>query len=534
MKKTIITLLSAMLMLMFVFELKAQVPQAFNYQAVARNSSGNILASQSMGVKIIIHQGSASGSVVYSETHSITTNQFGLLTLSIGNGTQVGTQTFSSISWSSGNYWLQVQLDLTGEGTYTDIGTAQLLTVPFAMYAANSGTSGVAGPTGPTGPTGIAGPAGTTGENGSTGATGVAGATGATGATGETGDAGATGATGGTQTLAQTLALGNNAGANSINMNVQNILNANIIGLHSTGTNYFDLGNVNDNYINMYYGHIRDYSGSHGVAGQVLTVRGTSPTTHVLWETPSYLPSGTIGQTLRHDGTSWVANDLLYNDGTNIGIGTTSPAAMLEIYDASAFIKLNSNGGYAGVAINKGTGSTNGYVYYQVNATNKWFTGMIQNDENYSISKSYVAADGTFEINGTTQYIGIGTAAPSSKLDVNGTTTISGANTNELNRTQTGTANLVPIAYGNVESNGVINTNGSTSNFTVNHTGTGTYFITITGESFYYPNYTTIVTLRSGPGFVSAASSMPNLYILAYNSSGIATDEGFQFVVYKP
>lgn len=174
----------------------AQIPQAFNYQAVARDASGNILASQLIGLKLTIHQGSSGGTVVYEETQGASTNQFGLFTLALGQGTPI-TGTFSAITWSSGNYWLQVQMDPSGGSTYTDMGTSQLLTVPYAMYAANAGTPGATGATGPTGANGVTGMAGTTGPTGSTGLAGVTGATGPTGSgIGPTGPTGATGATG--------------------------------------------------------------------------------------------------------------------------------------------------------------------------------------------------------------------------------------------------------------------------------------------------------------------------------------------------
>ena len=333
-----------MLMLMFVFELKAQVPQAFNYQAVARNSSGNLLASQTISIKITIHQSSASGTVVYSETHgSVTTNQFGLFTINIGEGTPVS-GTFSGVTWSSGDYWLQVQMDPLGGSSYTDMGTAKLLTVPFAMYAANAGTSGVTGPTGPAG------------------ATGVAGVTGATGPTGT-----------GSQSLSQVLAVGNSAGTYDIDMNGKSITNANVLGL----------GSSNANYIDMYYGHILDYWGSHGTDGQVLTVHGTSPSTHVSWDTPASggsLPSGTSGQTLRHDGTDWVANSLLYNNGSYVGIGTTSPlsklhvAGVVRIDDTDPLLKFNTGSTYKGFIQGYGTdfylsNEQNGNMIFRTNAT---------------------------------------------------------------------------------------------------------------------------------------------------------------------
>jgi hypothetical protein len=208
MKRTLITFIGVIAMLVFIGQSYAQVPQAFNYQAVARDASGNVLVSQTIGLKLTIHQGSSSGTIVYSETHSPTTNQFGLFTVALGQGTLVS-GSFTTITWSSGNYWLQVQMDPAGGTTYANMGTDQLLTVPFAMYANNAGTSGATGATGPIGPTGpagatgatgagSAGPTGPTGSNGTVGATGAAGTVGATGAAGTAGATGATGVTGAT------------------------------------------------------------------------------------------------------------------------------------------------------------------------------------------------------------------------------------------------------------------------------------------------------------------------------------------------
>jgi hypothetical protein len=169
-------LLTGIAFFALILSLQAQVPQAFNYQAVARDASGNILSNQAISIRLSLRQGSSTGTIIYQETHAATTNQFGLFTLAIGQGT-VTTGSFSSVSWSSGLYWLQTELDATGGSSYTTLGNTQLLTVPFAMYAASSGTSGVTGPTGPTG---------TAGTNGTTGATGPTGPTGSgTGTTGQ-------------------------------------------------------------------------------------------------------------------------------------------------------------------------------------------------------------------------------------------------------------------------------------------------------------------------------------------------------------
>jgi len=120
-----------------LFTVHAQAPQAFNYQAVARDVSGNVLSNQALGIRVSIHLGSASGAVSYSETFAPTTNEFGLFTLAIGTGTIIDGQ-FDTIAWGKSQYWLQVEMDPAGGATYTDMGTSQLLSVPYAMYAAHT------------------------------------------------------------------------------------------------------------------------------------------------------------------------------------------------------------------------------------------------------------------------------------------------------------------------------------------------------------------------------------------------------------
>ncbi len=168
----------------------AQAPQAIDYQGVARDPLGNALANQALGIELSIHQTSSTGIVVYKEQHFTSTNQFGLYTLKLGLGTPV-TGTFGAINWSTGLYFLEVGMDITGGTNFAAAGTSQLLSVPYALYAETAGSSS-GGPTGPTGPTG---PAGANGTNGATGPNGPAGANGANGATGPSGTAGTTGQT---------------------------------------------------------------------------------------------------------------------------------------------------------------------------------------------------------------------------------------------------------------------------------------------------------------------------------------------------
>ncbi|MGC4129980.1 MAG: hypothetical protein QM564_10625 [Bergeyella sp.] len=117
----------------------AQAPEKMSYQAIVRNASGQLLQNQNVAVKASILQGSATGTVVYSERLTGTTNANGLLSAEIGTGT-VLSGTFSSINWSSGNYWLKTETDPAGGTNYTIAGTSQLLSVPYAMYAKSSGS----------------------------------------------------------------------------------------------------------------------------------------------------------------------------------------------------------------------------------------------------------------------------------------------------------------------------------------------------------------------------------------------------------
>jgi len=275
-------------------------PELFNYQGIARDGAGNELMNQAISLQIGIREANTTGTVIYQETHSVSTNQFGLFTIQIGGGTVVS-GTFNAIGWGTNSHFIQVEMDATGGTSYMDMGTQQLFSVPYALYAKSSGTGGATGPTGATGLDGVGivntvnngngtftifysdgstfvtldftGPQG---ADGATGAQGIQGQTGLTGATGIQGIQGATGAQG---------IQGN-------------------IGL--TGA-----------------------TGAQGVQGNV-GITGAQGPTGITGATGP-LVAGTTGQTLRHNGTSWLANSNLYNDGINIGIGTFTPVASAKL-----------------------------------------------------------------------------------------------------------------------------------------------------------------------------------------------------------
>ncbi len=165
MKKIILSLL----FLLTVTIVWAQVPQQISYQSVIRDGNNKVIASSTVGIKISLLQGSATGTAVYVETHRKSTNANGLVSLEIGTGT-VLSGSFTSINWANGPYLIKTETDPTGGTNYSAPGVFALNSVPYALYAAN----GTPGPKGDTGATGLQG------IQGATGATGVAGADGKT------------------------------------------------------------------------------------------------------------------------------------------------------------------------------------------------------------------------------------------------------------------------------------------------------------------------------------------------------------------
>ena len=123
----------------------AQFPaEGINYQAVARNSQGNVISSP-ITVRISILSGSPTGTLQYQETHNTTPNSLGLFNLSIGQGFFLGgaVNSFSAINWGSTAHYAKTEIN-TGSG-YADMGTTQLWAVPYALYAKNAGSGGGGG-----------------------------------------------------------------------------------------------------------------------------------------------------------------------------------------------------------------------------------------------------------------------------------------------------------------------------------------------------------------------------------------------------
>ena len=296
--------------LLFLFlvtgQLFSQAPQAINYQGVARDASGNPIANQLLGLRISIRNTTPSGTIDYQESFTPNTNSFGLYTIQIGKGTVISGQ-FNAIQWGGIVHYLQVEMDITGGTNYVNAGTTELISVPYALYAENAGNS-LPGPTGPQGPIGPQGVAGTDGATGATGPQGNAGTDGANGATGATGPQGPTGPQGIAGTNGTNGATGATGPQGTAGTNGTNGTNG------ATGA-----------------------TGPQGIAGTNGT-NGTNGATGAQGPTGAtgttgFLGAGSsTGNTTYWDGTTWTLNSSnLFNSGSNIGVGTTSPVSKLDV-----------------------------------------------------------------------------------------------------------------------------------------------------------------------------------------------------------
>ena len=129
------TLLLALFTMLTGFGFAQSVPQGMNYQAVARDKDGEILADQQIFLKVsLMGEPSASAANYYTEIHRVVTNKFGLFTLTIGKGsTLIGT--WNEIPWSTKEIWMDVAIKMNVQDAYVDLSNTKLLAVPYAYHA---------------------------------------------------------------------------------------------------------------------------------------------------------------------------------------------------------------------------------------------------------------------------------------------------------------------------------------------------------------------------------------------------------------
>lgn len=144
--KKLVLLLPILLFIVQCSLLIAQSPQAINYQAVARDKAGKILADSTVNLRISVLKGAMDAAAVYTETQSLTTNKLGVINIKIGNGVAV-TGKFADIKWGSDKYFLKMEMDIDNSG-YIVTGVSQLLSVPYSLYANEAGSLNLTDSTG--------------------------------------------------------------------------------------------------------------------------------------------------------------------------------------------------------------------------------------------------------------------------------------------------------------------------------------------------------------------------------------------------
>ncbi len=152
----------------------------FSYQAVVRDSEGALVADANVGLRVTLTD-ETGAQLMYSETHTAKTNSYGVLAVTIGSGTPLNGMSMDSVDWSSGNVWMRVEMDTKGGTNYTDMGLTKLQSVPYAYFAANGGQPG---------PKGDQGEKGDKGDKGDRGDQGLKGDKGDQGEKGDKGDRG--------------------------------------------------------------------------------------------------------------------------------------------------------------------------------------------------------------------------------------------------------------------------------------------------------------------------------------------------------
>ena len=118
-----------------------QVPQGVGYQGVATDANGIELVNQSISIRASIISASPTGTIEWQETHNTSTDTFGLFTLTIGQGTSTGNgaqTSFADITWGANTHFLKIEMDVNGGTNYSHMGTNQMMSVPYALYAENA------------------------------------------------------------------------------------------------------------------------------------------------------------------------------------------------------------------------------------------------------------------------------------------------------------------------------------------------------------------------------------------------------------
>ena len=375
------------------------VPQKMSYQAVVRNSSNELITNHAVGMKVSILQTSATGTVVYSETHTPTSNANGLITIAIGTGAVIS-GSFSGIDWSAGPYFIKTETDPAGGTSYSITSTSELLSVPYALMAKNVQNKQWS-------------------ESGSS-----------------------------IYFNSGKVGIGKNPGADSRQFQVLTEANQAIAGVNNSAS-YASIfaQNLGTGPAADFRNYIRIIDGTEG-NGKILTsdANGTASWKPISvtadaanftgdgsadWPLKLHSMGASTGQVIKWDGTKWDnANDkygpwdeddnYIYNySGKKFGMGINKPTQKLTIVDGSTTCYMNIQNSTTGYTTTSG-------MLIGMEGNNGWLStyepGNLYLGTN-SAAKVTIASDGD---------VGIGITSPLQKLDVNGAVNIRGNASNQL------------------------------------------------------------------------------------------------------
>ncbi|MCF8403893.1 MAG: hypothetical protein K9H58_08110 [Bacteroidales bacterium] len=373
----------------------SQPPQAFKYQAVVRDATGDIISNQTVNIRISIHNETPGGTIIYQETFSETTNQFGLVNLNIGLGTpSIGF--FAGIDWKNDSKFIEVEI---GDGVdYISLGTSELFSVPYSLYSGRSADSYW-----------LLNNGSVCFENGNVGI--------------------------GTANpldnlhVADHIRVGEDLTYPTIYGEIKHDGSSNGLVFNSAGGSWADMHFQTQGTTKMFI----ESAGSVGIGT-------TSPSARLTVKSSGYtggmyvLASDDdrifrIRQNSDGSGTAYLFDDAdnatvaiggggnSYFTADNVGVGTTTPNAKLHVNDRIRVGEDPTYGNVFGELIHEGGGS--GFKI-NANAGGSWADMYLQTDGN---TRVFIESGGN---------VGIGTTSPSSKLDVRGNITVRNASTGSI------------------------------------------------------------------------------------------------------